>query len=402
MSRRSRYMDVPFERAAGFNSNQFMGRASLGPLALRLDSVGFPRAAHMRLHGKFRSTARPSSRGCPGLIPMRFALLSAALLAALALPASAAETDPAAKAAFIAEAGAKYGLTDAEIEGWLAKATYQQSIVNAMSRPAERVKPWKDYRPIFITDARVDGGRRFLAEHREALQKVEDETGVPKQYIVAIIGVETAYGRITGSFEVLDALYTLGFHYPSLGNPEREAMRGAFFRDELAQSLLLAREEGIDIPAQKGSYAGAMGWGQFMPSSYRAYAKDGDGDGKRDLFGSLPDVFASIANYFVAHGWEKGHPVVARATANEGAAFVPPDLEPRYGLAELGEKGFRPAEAQGHDAPATLVTLEGVEGTEHWLGFRNFYVITRYNRSPMYALAVHQLADEIIAGDAAP
>ena len=333
---------------------------------------------------------------------MRFSTIAAALLAALALPASAAVTDPAEKAAFIAEASAKYGLTEAEIEGWLSKATYQQSIVNAMSRPAERVKPWKDYRPIFITDARIAGGRRFLAEHREALQKVEDDTGVPKQYIVAIIGVETAYGRITGSFDVLDALYTLGFHYPSLGNPEREARRGAFFRDELAQSLLLAREEGIDIPTRKGSYAGAMGWGQFMPSSYRAYAKDGDGDGRRDLFNSLPDVFASIANYFVAHGWQPGQPVVARAAADEGAAFVPPDLEPRYGLAELGAKGFRPMAANGHDAPATLVTLEGAAGTEHWLGFKNFYVITRYNRSPMYALAVHQLAEAIIDGDAAP
>jgi len=326
---------------------------------------------------------------------MRFALLTAALLAAFALPASAARTDPAARAAFIAEASAEYSLSEAEIEAWLAKAEYRQNIVDLMSRPAERVLEWRDYRPIFITDARVAGGRRFLAEHRDALQKVEDETGVPKQYIVAIIGVETAYGRITGSFEVLDALYTLGFHYPKLGNPEREAMRGAFFRDELAQSLLLAREEGIDIPAQKGSYAGAMGWGQFMPSSYRAYAKDGDGDGKRDLFGSLPDVFASIANYFVAHGWENGSPVVARATANDGAAFVPPDLEPRYGLAELGEKGFRPAEVQGHDAPATLVTLEGAEGTEHWLGFRNFYVITRYNRSSFYAMSVFQLAEAI-------
>ncbi len=332
---------------------------------------------------------------------MRFSLLSAALLTALALPAQAAETDPAAKAAFIAEATAEYGLTEAEITAWLSKAQYRQSIVDAMSRPAERVKSWKDYRPIFITDARIAGGRRFLAEHREALQAVEDATGVPKQYVVAIIGVETAYGRITGSFPVLDALYTLGFHYPSLGNPEREARRGAFFRDELAQSLLLAREEGIDIPARKGSYAGAMGWGQFMPSSYRAYAKDGDGDGRRDLFNSLPDVFASIANYFVAHGWEPGQPVVASALADEGAVFVPPDLEPRYGLAELGGKGFRPAAAQGHDAPATLVTLEGADGTEHWLGFRNFYVITRYNRSSMYALAVHQLAGEIIAGDAA-
>jgi membrane-bound lytic murein transglycosylase B len=349
----------------------------------------------------FRPIARPVSALDSGPIPMRCSLLAAALSAALVIPASATETDPAAKAAFIAEASAEYGLTDAEIEGWLAKATYQQSIVNAMSRPAERVKPWRDYRPIFITAARIAGGQRFLAEHREALQKVENDTGVPKQYIVAIIGVETAYGRVTGSFEVLDALYTLGFHYPSLGNPEREARRGAFFRDELAQSLLLAREEGIDIPAQKGSYAGAMGWGQFMPSSYRAYAKDGDGDGRRDLFNSLPDVFASIANYFVAHGWQPGQPVVARAVADDGAAFAPPDLVPRYAPAELATKGFRALDGNAHEAAATLVTLEGAQGTEHWLGFKNFYVITRYNRSPMYALAVHQLADAIIAADAA-
>lgn len=329
--------------------------------------------------------------------PMRFALFSAALCATLALPARGAETDPAAKAAFIAEATSKYGLDAGEIEDWLGRATYRQSIVNAMSRPAERVKPWKDYRPIFITEARVAGGRRFLAEHHEALQAVEAATGVPKQYVVAIIGIETAYGSVTGSFEVLDALYTLGFHYPELGDPARQAMRGAFFRDELAQSLLLAREEGIDIPSKLGSYAGAMGWGQFMPSSYRAYAKDGDGDGRRDLFGSLPDVFASIANYFVAHGWEAGGPVVARAVADEGSVFQAPDLEPRYGLAELGQRGFRPAEALGHDLSATLVTLEGEAGTEHWLGFRNFYVITRYNRSPMYAMAVHQLAEAIVA-----
>jgi len=333
---------------------------------------------------------------------MRFAPCFAALCAALALPAQAAVTDPAAKAAFIAEAGTKYGLTEDEIGAWLAQATYRQSIVDAMSRPAERVMAWRDYRPIFLTAARVAGGQRFLAEHREALQAVEDASGVPKQYIVAIIGVETAYGRVTGSFPVLDALYTLGFHYPALGNPAREARRGAFFRDELAQSLLLAREEGIDIPARMGSYAGAMGWGQFMPSSYRAYARDGDGDGRRDLFHSLPDVFASIANYFVAHGWEPGQPVVAAATAAAGAAFTPPDLEPRYSLAELGAKGFRPTEALGYDLPATLVTLEGAQGTEHWLGFRNFYVITRYNRSSMYALAVHQLAGLIIADAANP
>ena len=328
---------------------------------------------------------------------MRSILLCCALVVAGATTASAAQTDPAAKAAFIAEAGAKYGLSEAEIGEWLTKAEYRQSIVDLMSRPAERTREWKDYRPIFMTDARIAQGRRFLDEHRDELQRIEDETGVPKHYIVSIIGVETSYGRITGSHRVLDALYTLGFHYPSLGDEAREARRGAFFRDELAQSLLLAREEGLDIPVEKGSYAGAMGWGQFMPSSYRAYAKDGDGDGRRDLFHSLPDVFASIANYFVAHGWLPGQPVVARAVADEGAAFAPPDLEPRYGLAELANKGFRPAQAAGDDLTATLVTLQGADGTEHWLGFRNFYVITRYNRSSMYALAVHQLAEAIAA-----
>lgn len=333
---------------------------------------------------------------------MRFAPLLSALLAALALPAAAKAPDPAVEAAFIAEAGAKYGLSEVEIREWLGKASYRQGIVDLMSRPAERVKPWREYRPIFLTEARIAGGRRFLAEHREALQRVEDATGVPKQYIVAILGVETSYGRITGSHRVLDALYTLGFHYPSLGDPEREARRAAFFRDELAQSLLLAREEGIDIPSRTGSYAGAMGWGQFMPSSYRAYAKDGDGDGRRDLFNSLPDVFASVANYFVAHGWEPGAPVVARALVAADAGFAPPDLEPRYSLAELGNLGIRPLEALGEDRPATVVNLEGEQGQETWLGFRNFYVITRYNRSPMYALAVHQLAEAIAAGEAAP
>ena len=267
---------------------------------------------------------------------------------------------------------------------------------------AERTKAWREYRPIFISDRRIADGRAFLARHREQLAKVEADTGVPAEVIVAIIGVETSYGGNTGSYPVLDALYTLGFFYPVSGDPgqvEREAARGRFFRDELAQVMLLAKEENLDLAALKGSYAGAMGYGQFMPSSYRAYARDGDGDGRRDLFTSLPDVFASIANYFVAHGWQRDEPVVALAQAEEGAApFVPDTLEAKYSLAELGEKGYRPAEALGHDHKATLVTLEGSDGTEHWFGFQNFYTITRYNRSPMYAMAVHQLSREIAAG----
>jgi len=268
------------------------------------------------------------------------------------------------------------------------------------------VRPWKTYRPIFISDRRIADGRSFLARHREQLAKVEAETGVPAEMIVAIIGVETSYGGNTGSYKVLDALYTLGFFYPVSGKPEqveREAMRGRFFRDELAQVMLLAREENLDLPELKGSYAGAMGYGQFMPSSYRAYARDGDGDGRRDLFGSLPDVFASVANYFVAHGWQKGEPVVALARADEGAEpYKPATLEARYSLAELAELGYRPAVALGDDLKATLVTFDGSDGVEHWLGFRNFYTITRYNRSPMYAMAVYQLSREIGAGTAAP
>lgn len=333
-------------------------------------------------------------------LPLRPLALALLLGAGLASAQSGPAADPALRAAFLAEASQKHGLSADEVEAWLARADHQPAIVAAMARPAEAVKPWKDYRPIFLGEKRIRDGRAFLATHRAELDKVSAATGVPPEVIVAIIGVETSYGSITGSWDVLDALYTLGFFYPVSGKPdqvEREQRRGAFFRDELAQVMRLAKEEQLDLAALKGSYAGAMGWGQFMPSSYRAYARDGDGDGRRDLFRSLPDVFASVANYFVAHGWERDAPVVARAVADEGAAFVPDSPEAKFTLAELGQKGFRPAEAQGHDLPATLVTFEGAQGAEHWITFKNFYVITRYNRSPMYAMAVYQLSREIAA-----
>jgi membrane-bound lytic murein transglycosylase B len=306
------------------------------------------------------------------------------------------------KAAFIADAAKTYGLSTAEVEGWLAQAAYRQSIVDAMSRPAESVKPWKDYRPIFMTDARIQQGRAFYQQNREQLLKVQAQTGVPAEYIVAIIGVETSYGRITGSYRVLDALYTLGFYYPASGRPDRvdyERNRGKFFRDQLAQAIVLAKENGLDLATLKGSYAGAMGWGQFMPSSYRDYAKDGDGDGRRDLFTDLPDVFASIANYFVAFGWQSGLPPFVPATADAGATpFVPENFESKYTLADLAARGYRPVDPTVPAQPVTLLTLEGDAGPEYWIGYKNFYVITRYNRSPMYAMAVHQLAREIAAG----
>jgi len=295
---------------------------------------------------------------------------------------------PEKLAAFVADTAKLSGRDPAEIRDWLAQARYQQSVINAITRPAES-KPWKDYRPIFIIPTRIAQGRAFFAEHRDELLKVQAATGVPAEIVVAIIGVETSYGRVTGNYRVLDALYTLGFYFPR---------REEFFRSELSQLFTLAAEEKFELGALKGSYAGAMGWGQFMPSSYRGYAKDGDGDGRRDLFNSLPDVFASVANYFVGYGWQAGQPVFVEAQADPGAAaFVPDDFKAKYSLADLAARGYRPLDASAPDLPATLLTLDGAAGPEVWIGYPNFYVLTRYNRSPLYAMAVFQLAREIAA-----
>jgi len=288
---------------------------------------------------------------------------------------------------FVEQTARDTGIPVEQVRGWLQQARYQQSIIDAITRPAES-KPWRDYRPIFLTDKRIAQGRAFLAQNRAELERIQKETGVPPEYVTAIIGVETFYGTNTGNYRVLDALYTLGFFYPK---------REEFFRGELAQLFPLARDEKLDLATLRGSYAGAMGWGQFIPSSYRSYAVDGDGDGRRDLVGSPRDAMASVANYFNQHGWQAGQPVVARAQAQPGAApFVPENFEPKYTLDDLAARGFRAVDPVPA-LPATLVTLEGAEGTEYWIAFKNFHVITRYNRSPLYAMAVHQLAQAIAA-----
>jgi len=292
--------------------------------------------------------------------------------------------------AFVDYTARTYGVAPQQIRDTLAQVELKQKIIDAISRPAEGVRPWRDYRPIFLNAARIDGGRAFYAQHREALDRVAAQSGVPAEVIVAIIGVETNYGKITGNYRVLDALYTLAFGYPK---------RAPFFAGELAQLFALGKDERLDITGLKGSYAGAMGWGQFMPSSYRLWAKDGDGDGRRDLINSTADVFASIANYFVVHGWQRGGPVVARASRDAGAPdFIPGSLDPVYPLAALAARGYRPQPGQPLAQGATLLTLDGDGGKEYWLAYRNFYVITRYNRSPMYALSVHQLAQAIRDG----
>lgn len=311
-----------------------------------------------------------------------------------------------ARANFVRDTAARYGIPAGQIEATLAQAQIRDPIIAAMSRPAERVKPWNEYRPMFISQARIEGGKKFLAQHRDELMRVQQRTGVPAEVIVAIIGVETSYGGNTGSYRVLDALYTLAFKYPRSGDPaklEREVRRELFFRDELARLFALTRDEKLDITAIKGSYAGAMGMGQFMPSSYLDYAVDGNGDGRRDLFNSYDDVFSSIANYFVKKGgWVRGGPVAVPATLQAGRdAFNPTEWAPTWTLSELAQRGYQPSVPVAAGLTATPITLEGSTGKQYWLGFQNYYAITRYNLSKMYAMAVYQLS-QAIAGQELP
>ncbi len=272
----------------------------------------------------------------------------------------------------------------------LGKAKVKRSIIDKISAPAEKKLTWAEYRKIFITRERIAAGTAFWRENREMLERIHKETGVPVEMIVGIIGVETYYGRITGKDRVIDALVTLAFDYPP---------RSRFFRNELVQFLILAREEGIDATEPLGSYAGAMGRPQFMPSSFRAYAVDATGDGKRDIWNDWADVAGSVANYFVEHGWRSGEEVVAQATLGHG--WTGPRPEPRNTLgandtvATLSKKGVMFATDLGPDSKGQLLAYDGKHGAEYWVGFHNFFVITKYNRSVMYALAAHQLGQEI-------
>jgi membrane-bound lytic murein transglycosylase B len=296
---------------------------------------------------------------------------------------------------FVKKAVSEYGLQETDVRELLASAEYQQSIVDAISRPAEG-KPWYEYKKIFLTDSRVSQGIEFWNEHRDLIRAASEKFGVDEEIIVAIIGVETAYGRITGNYRTVDALVTLGFYYPQ----NLSSDRSGFFSGELLHFMRLAGEE--DLPASEvtGSYAGAMGMGQFMPSSYREYAVDFDGDGNRDLWRSTPDVVGSVANYLARHGWQPGQPVTRRARAAEGAAFdlIKRDLKPTLSVSEWEEKGFSSSSELPRDLPAAVLKLAESDHDSYWLTFKNFWVITRYNRSPRYAMAVYRLGQEIKKG----
>jgi len=319
-------------------------------------------------------------------------LSSAGLVATLGVACTVQAGDYASSAQvdeFVAEMTRDYGFASEQLFEVFREAERKQPILDAISRPAERAKPWKEYRPIFITEARVARGVDFWREHEAALARAEQEYGVPAQVIVAIIGVETFYGRNTGRYRVIDALSTLGFDYPP---------RAPFFRKELREFLLMTREEQVDPLSLTGSYAGAMGLPQFMPSSFRAYAVDFDGDGHIDIWSNPTDAIGSVASYFQRHGWVAGGPVtspaeIQGATAEQGLSA---GLDPERSLGELRSLGWKTRDSLDDGLPVTAFRLEGERGAEYWVGLPNFYTITRYNRSVMYAMAVYQLSDLLL------
>jgi membrane-bound lytic murein transglycosylase B len=290
---------------------------------------------------------------------------------------------------FVERTAAEQKMQPLDVYRLLAKAEPQPKIIELISKPAEKVAPWWQYRDRFLTEQRINEGAQFMHEHRARLEKAHKETGVAPEYVVAIIGVETFYGRITGRYRVLDALATLAFDY---------APRAEFFKSELAQFIALSREEKVDPLTALGSYAGAMGASQFMPSSYRRYAVDGSDDNQRDLFADWDDIIASVANYFQKNGWVAGGPVLADAVLQPDAPVVadPGNLSLNETVAGLRAKGvdFDPA-SQDADAKVLLVPAETELGPSYRVGFKNFEVITRYNRSVRYAMAVHDLAQTI-------
>lgn len=295
-------------------------------------------------------------------------------------------------AGFIDEMVQQHGFTAEEIKQWLSKAEKRQPILDAIARPAEKSKTWKEYRPIFIVPMRITNGVNFWHEHRDALARAEREYGVPAEIIVSIIGVETNYGKNTGNYYVIDALTTLAFDYPP---------RAPFFRSELVNYFILTREQKHNPLEFKGSYAGAMGYGQFMPSSYRNFAVDFSGDGFTDIWKNPTDAIGSIANYFKQHGWETGKTVVvpAKLTDERAAVLANADFNkivpPAINVSGWKKNGVAPRTNIAGNIPVVAFEFDGARGLEYWFGLQNFYTITRYNRSPMYAMAVYDLSIEI-------
>jgi membrane-bound lytic murein transglycosylase B len=308
-----------------------------------------------------------------------------AILGAGVRPAAAIDTHRADVKIFINEVSAKDSISKWKLRKLLNGAKSQPAIIEAMNRPAEKARPWFEYRPIFLTEKRIQEGADFWIAHRQELDRASVKSGVAPEYLAAIVGVETFYGRLTGSYRVLDALATLAFDYPA---------RAKFFRDELEQFILLSRERGLDPKVVKGSYAGAMGAPQFMPSNYRRYAVDANADGRIDLWNNWADVCASVGNYLKEHGWNAGEPVLSDAAVDEdkSAELDGRKLALSDTVESLKAKGVNFDSSLPPEAPALLIAADESDGV-HWrVGYNNFYVITRYNHSALYAMAVYELA----------
>ncbi|HEY3731790.1 MAG TPA: lytic murein transglycosylase B [Steroidobacteraceae bacterium] len=288
--------------------------------------------------------------------------------------------------AFIEQLAAQ-GFDRRRISSLFSAAEPQQRILDAMSRPAEKTLQWWEYRARVLTSARIEAGVQLWHEHKELLDQIAAEYQVAPEYLVAVIGVETKYGHNTGHYRVIDALMTLAFDYPP---------RSAYFRKELTQFLLLAREDKLDPLTIRGSYAGAMGALQFMPSSYRRFAVSEQHDPHRDLWGDWGDIFASTANYLHQAGWQYGAPVLAEAQLPGDLTLAPPDrVTLAATLGGLRSQGLTVSSDLPDETPAVLVAAPQQDASGYRVGFQNFYVITRYNNSPLYAMAVYELAQEI-------
>ena len=288
-------------------------------------------------------------------------------------------------AEFVQRMATETDYSEAELVELFSLVKKQEHLFEKLDKPAEKELDWYQYRGIFIKEKRISRGVEFWQRHKELLAEVSEKTGVPEEIIVAIIGVETFYGAYEGKDPVFDSLVTLAFDYPR---------RAKFFTRELEQFLLLAREQGFDARALRGSYAGAMGMPQFISSSYRNYAIDFDQDGQTNLFDSIADIAGSVANYFVKHGWRRDERVARPLVAieNNSADSLEPGLKPSYKWSDLKRSGLESKFSISDDTPVALVRLQQRDHPEYWAGFQNFYVITRYNHSELYAMAVYQLA----------
>lgn len=298
--------------------------------------------------------------------------------------------------AFINKMVNEHDFNKKELTQQITNLKKQQRVLDLIQAPAE-AKPWHEYRNLFITSQQINNGVKFWQEHKDTLEKAEQEYGVPAEVIVSILGVETRWGQNSGSFPVYDTLATLSFYYPR---------RSEFFTRELEQFLIMAREENLDPTTLLGSYAGAMGQAQFMPSSYRAYAVDFTKDGKRDIWQNPADAIGSVANYLAVHGWQANEPIAVTASVTEQQLITDSpiaktgraNLKPQLTILEWQEKDVSPNQPQPNitnDTKVTLIELEQPNDVEYWFGMNNFYAITRYNISALYAMTVFQLGESI-------